>query len=119
MTLHLTADWTPTQAEFDEFARISGDDNPIHLDDGIYAIGGFPRPVAHGMLIYARLWAMLREERPMERPELHMLVFPNPCYAGEPLRLDVRQEDPDTRILLRAIRKADDAEVMIGELEVQ
>ena len=119
MTLHLTASWTPTHAEFAEFARISGDDNPIHLDDGVYAIGGFPRPVAHGMLLYARLWAMLREARPMARPELHMLVFPNPCYAGEEVRLEIRQEDPGARIVMRAIRRHDDSELMIGELEVQ
>jgi acyl dehydratase len=119
MTLNLSSRWTPTHAEFAEFARISGDDNPIHLDDGIYAIGGFPRPVAHGMLIYARLWAMLREERPMARPELHMLVFPNPCYAGEEVRLEVTQEEEGAPVFLRAIRAIDDSELLIGELEVQ
>ena len=119
MTLDMVSRWTPTHAEFAEFARITGDDNPIHLDDGVYAIGGFPRPVAPGMLLYARLWAMLREARSMARPELHMLVFPNPCYAGEEVRLEVRQEAEGAPIVLRAVRAIDESELMIGELEVQ
>ena len=48
-----------------------------------------------------------------------MLVFPNPCYAGEEVRLQVTQEQEGAPIFLRAIRRLDDSELLIGELEVQ
>jgi acyl dehydratase len=43
---------TFTQAEFDAFARLSGDDNPIHVDPEFSARTRFGRTVAHGMLLY-------------------------------------------------------------------
>jgi len=56
----IIADWTPTQADFDAFAAVSGDDNPIHVDPEFSAHTRFGRTVAHGMLLYSRLWAMVR-----------------------------------------------------------
>ncbi len=117
MTLSLHAEWQPSLAEFEDFAALSGDTNEIHLSDAA-ADGGFGRPVAHGMLIYAKLWAMLRSARAATRPEVHNLMFPNPCFAGDPVRLEVTQDSPRGRILLRAARVADEAEVLVGEVEL-
>ena len=44
---------------FDRFARLSGDDNPIHVDPAFSARTRFGRTVAHGMLLYGRVWAMI------------------------------------------------------------
>lgn len=104
--------WTPTQADFDAFARLSGDDNPIHLDADPAAHTGFGRPVSHGMLIYARLWAMLRAARPEVRIRAQSLMFPNPAYAGEALEL-VLTQTPDG-IALLARRAGDGAECLTG-----
>jgi len=48
-----------SRAEFDEFARLSGDDNPIHIDPAFAAEPKFGRTVAHGMLIFAATQAAL------------------------------------------------------------
>src|SRR5690606_11882022 len=77
--------WTPRQADFDAFAEISGDDNPIHVDAAFSARTRFGRTVSHGMLLYSRLWALVRNRWPHRRHRLQTLMFPNPAYAGEPL----------------------------------
>ena len=112
--LDLRASWTPRQAEFDAFARVSGDDNAIHTDPAFAARTGFGRTVSHVMLIYARLWALLRTARPEARQSRQALMFPNPAYADEPLELSVTETAPGV-LMLRAVRAADGAEVLVGE----
>ena len=85
-------DHTPTQAEFELFARVSGDDNPIHVDPEFSARTRFGRTVAHGMMLYALLWAAVRGARPGARFVEQSLMFPNPAFAGEPLRFEGRAE---------------------------
>lgn len=116
MTL-ATADWTPSQQEFDAFARLSGDDNPIHVDPAFSARSRFGRTVSHGMLIYAKLWALLRQARPDRVHRVQTLMFPAPSFAGEPLRLELR-ETPEGHLALSATRIADQVIVLQGVAEV-
>lgn len=39
-----------SQADVIDFARITGDNNPLHLDDAFAAQTPFKRPIIHGML---------------------------------------------------------------------
>ncbi|MEM6801803.1 MAG: MaoC family dehydratase [Bacteroidota bacterium] len=39
-----------TQAEVEAFAQVSGDDNPIHLDEAYAAKTSFKKPIMHGFL---------------------------------------------------------------------
>lgn len=39
-----------TQQQVEEFARFSGDTNPIHLDTGYAAGTAFKKPIMHGMI---------------------------------------------------------------------
>ncbi len=105
----LTEVWVPTQAEFDAFAALSGDDNPIHIDPDYSAATRFGRTVSHGMLIYARLVALLARvgAAPLRTDTL---MFPNPAHADEALELCVVQTAPDA-FTLRATRMADGAVV--------
>lgn len=112
-----SADWTPTQAEFDAFARLSGDDNPIHVDPAFSARTRFGRTVSHGMLIYARLWALLIAQRPGAVQRVQNLMFPAPSFAGEPLRLELR-ETGDGQIGMSATRLTDAVIVLQGTAEV-
>lgn len=117
MTFDLRERWIPVQAEFDRFAALSGDDNPIHVDPLFSMHGGFGRTAAHGMLIYARLWAMLQDESPTLRHLRQSIMFPNPAFAGEPLDLRVSGDAPG-EVTLRAVRVADGASVFLGVAEV-
>ena len=80
--------WTPALDEFRAFARLSGDDNPIHTDPAYAVTHPFGRPVSHGMLIKARLWALARQAG-AEPGQMAAVMFPNPAYADEPLSLTV------------------------------
>ncbi|MBA5776752.1 hydratase [Stappia sp. F7233] len=113
----IEAEWTPIQADFDSFAEISGDDNPIHVDPVFSARTRFGRTVSHGMLLYSRVWALIREAVPGKRHELQSLMFPNPAYADEALVIHVVAEEGGEagRLKISVRRKRDDAVVLQGE----
>jgi acyl dehydratase len=102
---------TFTQADFDRFAALSGDDNPIHVDPAFSAETRFGRTVAHGMLLYSALWALIRRHFPGAVQETQELMFPAPTYADEPVRLEVdvvARPSPDTVDLAARIVAARD-----------
>lgn len=110
----ISREWVPTQAEFDLFAEISGDDNPIHVDPVFSARTRFGRTVSHGMLIYSRLWGLLISAYPDCRHAVQSLMFPNPCFVGDRVRLEVRRLD-DRTFAIEATRLSDDAVLLTGE----
>jgi acyl dehydratase len=90
---------TFTQADFDRFAALSGDDNPIHVDPVFSAETRFGRTVAHGMLLYAALWGLICRHFPGAVQESQALMFPAPTCVDEPVRLEidvVAQPSPGT-----------------------
>ncbi|PVA06767.1 MaoC family dehydratase [Thalassorhabdomicrobium marinisediminis] len=115
--IDLTDQWTPTQAEFDAFAMVSGDDNAIHVDHDFASRTAFGRTVSHGMLIYAKLWGLLRRHHPQARQTQQTMMFPAPCFAGEAVDLSITGTLPGT-LSLRASRAADGTEVLVAQTEV-
>lgn len=53
-----------TAEDIDMFARISGDNNPVHLDEGYAAGSIFGKRVAHGMLTASLISAVLGNDLP-------------------------------------------------------
>ncbi|NDV00019.1 MaoC/PaaZ C-terminal domain-containing protein [Pseudoroseicyclus tamaricis] len=109
--------WRPTQAEFQRFADVSGDDNPIHVDPEFSARTAFGRTVSHGMLIYTKLWGMVLAARPGAAVVRQTMMFPNPAFAEEEVQLVVAGELPGS-VTMRAVRVSDGAELFTGEAEV-
>lgn len=111
--------WTPRQADFDAFARLSGDDNPIHVDPAFSARTRFGRTVSHGMLLYARVFAHLQALFPHRRHEMQSLMFPNPAYADEELSFAFSQgvDDPDL-IAVEVARSGDGAVTLSGSCKL-
>ena len=98
--IRFAEDRTFAQAEFDAFARLSGDDNPIHVDPAFSASTRFGRTVAHGMLLYSAVWGLLRRRFPGYGCATQELMFPAPTFAGEPMILEATIEtvEPDGRL---------------------
>ncbi len=86
-----------SQSDFDRFAALSGDDNPIHIDPAYAARTKFGRPVAHGMLLYSMVCAVLESYLPGARQLSQTLKFPSATFTGEKVRvqLEVIQIDLD------------------------
>lgn len=76
---------TFTQAEFDLFAKLSGDDNPIHVDPEFSARTKFGKTVAHGMLLYSTIARCLETHLPGSQQISQELMFPNPTFVDQPL----------------------------------
>jgi acyl dehydratase len=84
---------TLAQSDFDRFAALSGDDNPIHVDPEFSARTKFGRTVAHGMFLYSVVSGVLGAQLPgpgamqVEQD----LMFPSATYVGEEItvRLEV------------------------------
>jgi acyl dehydratase len=73
------------QEDFDCFARLSGDANPIHVDPGFAATTRFGRTVAHGMLLVTVLRGLVARLAPGARVAEQAVMFPAPTFSGEPL----------------------------------
>ncbi|MDB4970160.1 MAG: putative MaoC-like dehydratase [Myxococcales bacterium] len=73
-----------TQEDFYRFARLSGDDNPIHVDPDFCAGTRWGRTLAHGMLLYSLIIQTIRTELLPGAIELEQdLMFPGPTFADE------------------------------------
>jgi acyl dehydratase len=80
-----------SQSDFDRFAALSGDDNPIHVDPEFSAQTKFGRTVAHGMFLYSVVCGVLGTQLPgpgtlqLEQA----LMFPSATFTGEELEIRV------------------------------
>ena len=73
-----------TQEDFDRFASLSRDDNPIHCDPAFARTTHFGATVAHGMFLFSLLCAQMQRSNP--RPVLPIaqtLMFPRPTFVGD------------------------------------
>lgn len=88
-----------SQEEFNRFAALSGDDNPIHVDPEFAAGTRFGRTVAHGMLLYAVIETLLGDTFPGVTQLEQELMFTSPVYANEEIefRLEVAEVGMEQR----------------------
>lgn len=63
----VTAKRVLTQRDFDRFAELSGDDNPIHDDPEFAAKTRVGATVSHGMLLHGPTAATLSNREPTQR----------------------------------------------------
>jgi acyl dehydratase len=80
-----------SQDDFDQFALLSGDDNPIHVDPEFAARTRFGRTVCHGMLLYSTICTVLGKHLP--GPGVlqlwQELMFTSPTFAGEVMQFKI------------------------------
>jgi acyl dehydratase len=81
-----------TQGDFDRFATLSGDDNPIHVDPEFASRTRFGKTVAHGMLLYSSVCALLgtRVPGPGTLQLAQELMFPTATYVGEVVTIQLQ-----------------------------
>jgi acyl dehydratase len=81
---------TVTEADIVNFAGISGDFNPIHVDHDFAKNTPFRRPIAHGLLAWAISSGLGLYSPPM-RTQAFLRIrewqFQGPIFAGDTIRL--------------------------------
>jgi acyl dehydratase len=88
------------QSDFDRFARLSHDDNPIHCDPVFAAQSHFGATVAHGMLLYSCICKALTEQVGPGVVQLEQtLMFPNATYVGDRLSIELTTETDESGVL--------------------
>jgi acyl dehydratase len=112
--LRMTFTWIPRQADFDAFAKLSGDDNPIHVDPDFSARTRFGRTVSHGMLLYTRVYAHLQSLYPGQSQQMQTLMFPNPAYADEELTFSFAESDTVAGLIEVEVVRSEDAAVTLS-----
>lgn len=89
------------QSDFDRFARLTGDDNPIHCDPAFAKTTHFGATVAHGMMLYSCIAKGLAESIPgpgavqLEQT----LMFPNPTFVGDCITVSLALEGDAAGVL--------------------
>ena len=103
------------------YARVSGDDNPVHLDAAAARAIGLSDQIAHGMLVMGRLSRLALEWRAGAVLEAFECRFTRPVPAGSTLSGDGRVAKVDAlpdghRVILRLLaRDAAGAIAAMGE----
>lgn len=81
----ITKEITFTQSEFNDFAKLSGDFNPIHVDADFSARSGFGKTVAHGIFLASVLSGVASQLCPNKKMIKSSLMFPAPTFVGVPM----------------------------------
>lgn len=98
-TLEIGARASRTKTFTDEdvrgFAQISGDSNPIHLDDAYAATTQFERRIAHGILTASLISATIANDLPGDGTIYlsQNLQFKAPVYIGDTITATVTITD--------------------------
>lgn len=102
-----------SQADFDRFARLSGDDNPIHTDAEFSARTHFGETVAHGLLLCSVLRGLVDQLLPGGNIQEQSVMFPAPTFADDPMRFsaEITQAEAALTELSFEVRRVSDGEV--------
>lgn len=89
----LTSGRTITQTDVLNFAGVSGDFNPIHVDHEFAATTPFRKPIAHGLAVLS-IASGLGVHVPMMRTlaflEIKEWLFKEPVYFGDTIRVQCK-----------------------------
>ena len=115
---------TITDEMIQAFADLTGDTNPVHLDDAYAAGTRFGRRIAHGMIAASLISATLANDLPGPGTVYlsQMLQFKAPVYPGDTITttVEVKSARPDKPIvtLTTVCKNQNDVVVLEGEAVV-
>ena len=114
---------TVTDADIRAFAAVSGDNNPVHLDEAYAAATPFKTRIAHGMLSAGYISAMLGTKLPGPGAIYlsQTMSFRRPVRIGDEVtaRVTVSAIDPErSRVTLATVCEVAGKAVVEGEAVV-
>ena len=107
------------------FAKLSGDENPIHLNEDFAKKSLFGDRIVHGILVASQISALLANELPGPG-SIYLnqeLKFVNPVYHGEEITCIVEvielKEDKNIIILNTICKNNNDVVAVIGKAVIK
>ena len=96
-----------------DFAELSGDTNPLHLDDKHPS--RFGQRIAHGMFVASLISAEIARQYPGAIYVNQKLRFRAPVFIGDEIQAEVLPEDvQEEKVFLWTRVLRDDEEVLVG-----
>ena len=93
------------QADVDAFADLTGDHNPVHVDEEFAKTTRFGKPIAHGMLTASLISAVLANKLPGEGSVYlgQTLQFVAPVFPGDEITArvtvkEIREDKPIVKL---------------------
>lgn len=120
--MKITEQRTFSQADFDAFADLSGDNNPIHVDHEFAAESRFGRTVSHGVLLCSVIRGMIERRLPGSRQLAHTVMYPAPTFADEAMLFEIdieRASDSEHQCAFQVKRVADETVTCEGQCRVK
>ena len=114
---------TVTDADIKEFAGMSGDRNPVHLDEKYAENSRFKKRIAHGLMTASYFSALFGTKIPGEGCVYvsQNLRFKRPVYMGDTVEacVEVLSVDPDKRrVFFSTVCKVNGKIVTDGDAEI-
>jgi len=109
-----SASWskTITMADIRAFAALTGDENPLHVDEAFARTTRFGRPIAHGMLVASLISAVLSRSLPGPGTIYlsQSLEFVRPVYPGDTITAlvevtEMRDDKPVVTLITRCVNQ--------------
>jgi 3-hydroxybutyryl-CoA dehydratase len=91
---------TLTQADIVNFAGLSGDFNPIHVDHEFAKTALFRQPIAHGLLVFSMASGLGINSPPMRTlafMSIHDWQFKGPVFIGDTIRVRTKVREKELR----------------------
>ena len=115
---------TIEQADVDAFADLTGDHNPVHVDEEFAKTTRFGRRIAHGMLTASLISSVLANKLPGEGSvylrqtlEFKAPVFPGDTITARVTVKEIREDKPIVKLETLCINQRDEI-VIRGEATV-
>ena len=115
---------TIEQSDIDAFARVTGDHNPVHVDEEFAKTTRFGRRIAHGMLTASLISAVLANQLPGEGSVYlgQTLKFVAPVFPGDEVTArvvvkEVREDKPIVKLETTCVNQRGEV-VIRGEATV-
>ncbi len=115
---------TIEQADIDAFADLTGDHNPVHVDEEFAKTTRFGRRIAHGMLTASLISSVLANKLPGEGSVYlgQTLEFKAPVFPGDEITArvtvkEIREDKPIVKLETLCINQRDEI-VIRGEATI-
>eukprot|EP00923_Selenidium_pygospionis_P056989 GHVN01099513.1.p1 GENE.GHVN01099513.1~~GHVN01099513.1.p1 ORF type:complete len:302 (+),score=47.69 GHVN01099513.1:183-1088(+) len=96
--------------------RLSGDFNPLHIDPAMSALGGFPRPILHGLCTFGiAVHGVVKQMAENDATQLASVQgrFSKPVIPGDVVRVEMWRREPN-EVLFRVVNATKGGEVCVS-----